>query len=132
MVVEVDGENFEWWYKSVGHDRSHQMRTYSPTRTGDGYVKVNVWNYTEGYWSDVEWWENGQKVATFEKSKEFDPDYVDLHAAKLTHLKGTAAKYARPAKSNYIYRVKPAEGVRSGEIRVTDNFGVTYTEKVEW
>ena len=132
MVVTVDGENFDWWYKTVGKNRDYQMRAYSPTRTGDGYVKVNIWNYTEGYWSDIEWWENGQKVSTFEKSKELDPDYVELHAAKLTHLKGTAAKYAQPAKSDYIFRVMPSEGVRSGEIRVTDNFGVTYTEKVEW
>lgn len=132
MVVEVDGENFDWWYKVVGKDRSYQMRAYTPTRTGDGYVKVNIWNYTQGYWSDIEWWENGKKVGTFEKSKELDPDYVELHAAKLTHLKGTAAKYAKPAKSDYIYRVKPSEGVTSGEIRVTDNFGVTYTEKVAW
>ena len=132
MVVEVDGENFDWWYKVVGKDRSYQMRAYTPNRTGDGYVKVNIWNYTQGYWSDIEWWENGKKVGTFEKSKELDPDYVELHAAKLTHLKGTAAKYAKPAKSDYIYRVKPSEGVTSGEIRVTDNFGVTYTEKVTW
>ena len=132
MVVEVDGENFDWWYKVVGKDRSYQMRAYTPTRTGDGYVKVNIWNYTQGYWSDIEWWENGKKVGTFEKSKELDPDYVELHAAKLTHLKGTAAKYAKPTKSDYIYRVKPSEGVTSGEIRVTDNFGVTYTEKVAW
>ena len=132
MVVTVDGENFDWWYKTVGKDRSYQMRTYSPARTGDGYVKINIWNYTPDFWSEIEWWENGQKVATFEKSKELDPDYVALHATKLTHLKGTAAKYARPAKSDYIYRIKPSEGVRSGEIRVTDNFGVTYTEKVEW
>ena len=53
-------------------------------------------------------------------------------AEKLSHLRGTAAKYAKPAKSRYMFRVKPSEGVRSGEVRVTDNFGKTYTEKVEW
>ena len=31
-----------------------------------------------------------------------------------------------------MFRIKPAEGVHSGEIRVTDNFGKTYTQKVEW
>ena len=132
MVVNVDGENINWYYKTVGKDRSYQMRAYSPTRTGDGYVKVNIWNYTQGYWSDVEWWENGTKVATFEKHAEEDPDYLLMHSTRLTHLKGTAAKYARPTKSDYMFRVKPSEGVRSGEIRVTDNFGVTYTEKIEW
>ena len=133
MVVNVDGENIEWWYKTVGHDRSYQMRTFSPVRTGDGYVKANIWNYSsDSKWSAVEWWENGVKVAEFEQFAEEDPDYVKIHTEKLTHLKGTAAKYAIPSKSNFMFRVKPSEGVRSGEIRVTDSFGVTYTENVSW
>ena len=132
MVVEVDGENFEWWYKTVGHDRSYQMRTYTPVRTGDGYLKANIWNYTASYWGDVEWWVNGEKVGTFEQFAEPDPDYLELHATKLSNLRGTAKKYAQPGKSQYMFRIKPAEGVRSGEIRVTDNFGKTYTQKVEW
>ena len=133
MVVHVDGENIDWWYKTVGHDRSYQMRAYSPTITGDGYVKANIWNYSaDSRWSAVEWWENGQKVGEFEKFSEFDPAYVKLHTEQLGHLRGLAAKYAKPSKSRYMFRIKPSEGVRSGEIRVTDNFGVTYTEKVEW
>lgn len=132
MVVEVNGEDVQWWYKTVGKDRNYQMRPYSPTRTGDGFVKVNIWNYSSDNWSAVEWWEGGQKIATFEKVEEFDPDYVDFHTTHLSHLRGRAAGYAAPAKSDYMFRVKPSEGVRSGEIRVTDNFGVTYTEKVEW
>lgn len=132
MVVEVDGENFEWWYKIVGKDRSYQMKAYTPTTTGDGYVKVKVWNYSPDNWSAIEWWENGKKVSTFEKFAEEDPEYVKIHSERLSHLKGRAAKYAKPRKSDYLYRVKPSEGVHSGEVRVTDNFGVTYTEKVEW
>ena len=133
MVVDVDGEKVEWWYKTVGHDRNYQMRTFSPARTGDGYVKANIWNYSsDSKWSAVEWWENGVKVAEFEKFAEEDPDYVQMHAERLTHLKGTAAKYAKPAKSDFMFRVKPSEGARSGEIRVTDSFGVTYTENVSW
>ena len=133
MVVEVDGENVEWWYKVPGHDRNYQMRTYSPVRTGDGYVKANIWNYSsDSNWSAVEWWENGVKVGEFEQFAEEDPEYVQIFTEKLSHLKGTAAKYAKPAKSRYMFRIKPSEGVTSGEIRVTDNFGKTYTEKVEW
>lgn len=132
MVVEIDGEDVKWWFKTVGHDRNYQMRSYSPTRTGDGYVKVNIWNYSPDYWSAIEWWENGIKVGEFEKNAEVDPDYVRLHAEKLSHLRGRAAEYAQPIKSDYMFRIKPSEGIRKGEIRVTDNFGVTYTEKVEW
>ena len=132
MVVEVNGEDVKWWYKVVGKDRNYQMRPYSPTRTGDGYVKVNIWNYSSDNWGAIEWWENGKKVGEFEAANEFDPDYIKLHAEKLSHLTGRAKKYAEPHKSEYLFRFKPSEGVRSGEIRVTDNFGVTYSEKVEW
>ena len=132
MIAEVKGDTMEWYYKSVGHERNYQMRTYSPKATNTEYVKVNIWNYSTDNWSAVEWWEGGQKVATFEKVEEEDPDYVEFHATHLAHLRGRAAGYAAPAKSDYMFRVKPSEGVRSGEIRVTDNFGVTYTEKVEW
>ena len=133
MVVEVDGEDVKWWYKSVGHDRSYQMRTYSPIRTGDGYVKANIWSYSpDSNWSTVEWWENGKKVGEFEQFAEADPDYMQIFTEKLSHIKGRAANYAKPAKSRYMFRIKPSEGVRSGEVRVKDNFGTTYTEKVEW
>jgi hypothetical protein len=31
-----------------------------------------------------------------------------------------------------MFNIKPSEGCRSGEVRVTDNFGVTYVQTVEW
>lgn len=130
MVVEVDGSDVKWWYKVLGKDRNYQMRPYTPTRTGDGYLKVNIWNYTVGTWSAVEWWENGVKVGEFEKHREPDSDYAILYADYIArHPK---SKYGKPGKSDFMFRIKPSEGVRSGEIRVTDNFGTTYSEKVEW
>ena len=144
MVVEVKGENVEWYYKSIGHDRDYQIRAYSPTRTGDGYVKACIWNYTSNFWSEPEWWENGVKVATLEQHKEEDLDAIEINksAAHLvakadpsvtwTSSKGKVHDYTKPNKSRYMFRVKPSEGVRSGEVRVTDNFGRTYIQKVEW
>ena len=49
-----------------------------------------------------------------------------------TSSKGKVHDYTKPNKSRYMFRVKPSEGVRSGEIRVKDNFGKEYTCKVEW
>lgn len=144
MAVEVKGDKLEWYYKTVGHDRDYQMRAYSPERTGDGYVKANIWNYSKNYWSVPEWWENGKKVATLEQHKEEDLDAIEINksvahlAAKAdpsicwTSSKGKVHDYTKPNRSRYMFRVKPSEGVRSGEIRVTDNFGKTYTCKVEW
>ena len=131
MVVNVDGEELNWYYKTVGHDSLHQMRVYSPTVTQDGYVKACIWNHSTDYWSVPEWWENGVKVADLESHAEPDPAYLDIYES-VKHLTGIAGDYARPAKSRYMFRVKPTSGVRAGEIRVTDNFGRTYIEKIEW
>ena len=134
MVAEVKGDKMEWYYKTVGHDRNYQMRVYSPTVTKTEYVKVNIWNYSADTWSAIEWWENGAKVADMEHAKgEADPAYLEIYAEhQQQKLNKYSRAYSKPAKSPYLYRVKPSAGVRSGEIRVTDPFGNTYTQKVEW
>lgn len=134
MVAEVNGGKMEWYYKSVGSGRQEQIRAYSPTRTNTEYVKANIWNHSPNLWSTPEWWENGVKVADMEPSKnDYDPDYLKIYAEHNEEKLGkTERKYSMPAKSPYLFRVKPSEGVRSGEIRVTDNFGVTYVKSVTW
>ena len=133
MVAEVKGDKMEWYYKTAGKDRSYQMRVYTP-EVEDGYVKANIWNYSADTWSAIEWWENGQKVAEMEHAKgEFDPDYLKIYAQHQQQKLGkTERNYSKPVKTPYLFRVKPSAGVREGEIRVTDHFGITYTEKVAW
>ena len=134
MVVEVKGDKMEWYYKCVGHDRNHQMRVYTPTVTNTEYVKVNIWNYSADTWGVIEWWENGVKVANMEWANgEPDPDYLKIYAEhKQQKLGKTERKYSEPAKTPYLFRVKPSVGVRSGEVRVTDQFGVTYKQEISW
>ncbi len=133
MVAEVKGDKMEWYYKTVGHDRNYQMRVYKPVAAGD-YLKVNIWNYSADTWSAIEWWENGVKVAEMEHAKgEFDPDYLKIYEQHLQQkLNEKERAYSKPYKTPYLFRVKPSADVREGEIRVTDHFGVTYTEKVSW
>lgn len=128
MVMNVHGDAIDWYYKSVGEGKDYQMRAYSPERTGDGTVKVNVWNWSEG-WTLPEWYENGVKVADMESRPGVDPDYYDLFAG-ITNK--TTRKYCKPSDKSHIFEVHPSEGVRSGEIRVTDLFGNTYSQKIEW
>ena len=134
MVAEVNGDKMEWYYKTVGQDRDYQMRVYSPTITQSEYVKANIWNHSPETWGTPEWWENGVKVADMVCSgKEFDPDYLKIYAQHNSEKMGnTERKYSKPAKVPFLFRVVPTAGVRSGEVRVTDNFGKTYIQKVEW
>ena len=134
MVMEVDGDNIEWYYKSIGHDRDYQMHVYAPHRTGGELVKVNIWNWSKDYWSTPEWWENGVKVGNMTHKYEKDIAFVEDHNKKGPHILGGRDKSdkARPYNAHGMFHIKPSEGVRSGEVRVTDNFGKTYIQKVEW
>ena len=134
MVAEVKGDKMQWYYKTAGHDRDYQMRVYTPAATNTPYVKVNIWNYSADTWGAIEWWENGQKVANMEWAKgEHDPAYLKIYAEhQAQKLNKWSRAYSKPAKTPYLYRVKPSAGVREGEIKVTDQFGVTYTQKVAW
>ena len=132
MHVEVNGGQMKWHYKTVGKDKDYQMRVYSPSVTGDGYVKAIIWNYTPTYWNKPEWYESGVKVGELEKVKEQDPAYKEIFNTTLNHLKGTSRNNALPVNSDYMFRIKPTEGVRKGEVRVTDNFGNTYIQEIEW
>ena len=128
MVMEVAGDSLSWYYKGVGTGKETQMRGYSPAKTGDATVKVNVWNWSEG-WSTPEWYENGVKVSDMELTQGIDPAYVDLYN---TIDNKTTRKYCTPLSNTYIFSVKPSPGVSNGEIRVTDMFGNVYTESISW
>lgn len=130
LVATVKGGDITWYYKSVGQRQEHQMRVYSPLKTESEYVKATIWNHSPDCWTNPEWWENGVKVGELERVEEEDIAYNELYAVwKEQDLENF--DYATPSKAR-VFRIKPSEGVRKGEVRVTDNFGVTYTQTIEW
>lgn len=129
-VAEVKGGDMTWKFKCIGMNTDYQMKVYSPERTKSEYVKVNIWNWYQDAWTQPEWWENGVKVAELELVKEFDVHYAELHAAWKEQT-DSKEKWPDPRPTT-IFRIKPSEGVRKGEVRVSDYFGNTYTQTIEW
>ena len=125
MVMNVRGEQVDWYYKAVGKDQSYQMKVYSPARSGDGTVLVNVWNWSEG-WSVPVWYEGGVKVAEFSQTEGIDPDYQAVYDAIENK---TTRKYCKPGKT-ILWKVTPSSGCTSGEVRVTDMFGKEYKQPI--
>ncbi len=128
VVVDVDGEDFSWYYKSVGRSKDYQMRVYAPLKSDGRHVTANIWNYGDG-WSKVEWWENGAKVCDMEQFEGFDPDYETIFSGVTNE---TTKKYCEPLTSPNMFRAVPTENASSGEVHVTDVFGNTYISKISW
>jgi hypothetical protein len=126
MVMNVHGENIDWYYKSVGHGKDYQMRVYGPSRSSDGTIRVNVWNWSEG-WSTPSWYEDGVKIADMEYKPGVDPDYYDLYG---TITNKTTRKYCKPSNKAHIFAVTPSAGAKGGEVRVTDMFGNEYKQSI--
>lgn len=128
MVMNVHGEKVDWYYKGVGTGQETQMRAYVPSVTGDGSVKATIWNWSEG-WSTPGWYENGVKVADMEFTPGVDYSYKELYDA---YDNQTNRKYCTPSEESVMFSVTPSPGASSGEIRVSDMFGNTYTQTVNW
>lgn len=128
MVLSVRGDKLEWYYKGIGHGRDYQMKAYSPERTGDGTLKVNIWNWSEG-WSQPQWSEDGKIWTDMAFTPGVDPDYYDLFG---TVENTTTRKYCTPATDAILFTVTPSSSCRSGKVRVSDIFGTEYTLDVQW
>ncbi len=127
-VVNVDGEDMSWYYKSVGRSKDYQMRVYAPLKNDGRHVAANIWNYGDG-WSKAEWWENGVKICDMEQYEGLDPDYEMIYSGVTN---ATTKKYCEPNISPNMFRAIPTENASSGEVRVTDVFGNTYISKISW
>ena len=100
----------------------------SPDLAGDGYVWCNPYMY-DNTWSIPEWWENGSKVSDMEDMRTtlmYDPYF--RWACTSIHNVGLGDE----VKHDHIFRIKPSEGVKEGEVHVTDRFGNAYVRKVSW
>ena len=100
-----------------------------PDLTGDGYVWCNPY-MIDNTWPLPEWWENGTKVSDMEDMRMqvlmHDPYYL-WFCLNVHHLTPDDEH-----KSDHLFRVKPSEGVKEGEVHLTDRFGNTYIREVSW
>ncbi len=127
-VFEIDGQEVSWYYKSVGHPATHQMRLYSGEKYPefDGYVVANIWNSDEA-WKVTFLFDGTPTEIAPERFTAYDPAARECYASneRLDH------KWIGPTRSDHFYRVPLPEGASRLEVRATDRFGRTYTETLE-
>uniref|UniRef100_UPI003FEFED6D calcineurin-like phosphoesterase C-terminal domain-containing protein n=1 Tax=Alistipes shahii TaxID=328814 RepID=UPI003FEFED6D len=121
-VFEVDGGEVTWYYKSVGHPRSFQLKIYDSKddEAFAGRVVANVWN-CDPAWT-VEMHADGGRPVRMERTTAVDPQARRLYAdaSKLDH------KWITVTPSDHYYAAPLPAGTRRVEVMARDRFGNTY------
>ena len=121
-VFEVDGGEVSWYYKSVGHPRSFQLKIYDSKddEAFAGRIVANVWN-CDPAWT-VEMRADGGRPVRMERTTAVDPQARRLYAdaSKLDH------KWITVTPSDHYYAAPLPAGTRRVEVTARDRFGNTY------
>lgn len=126
-VYEIDGDNIDWYYKSVGLDKSHQMSVYPPGRSREHpeAVVANIWNVDSSW--NIEWFQDGVLKGTMTRYTGYDPNiWEDVSA----HGQSYAFPYVGSDITEHLFYAVPDAGAREVVIRATDHNGNVYTETV--
>lgn len=121
-VFEADGNQISWYFKSIGHEKDHQLRVYPVGANPEqpGYITANVWNW-DPEWK-VFWYENDRKMGEMEAYSGLDPETVKSFADKSK----LAYKWISARKTDHLFRAKPTSPSAKIRIEAIDRFGKIY------
>lgn len=125
-VYEVKGSDVQWYYKSTGLPREHQLAVFEKGRSKDypDEIMANVWNW-DSKWK-VEWFEDGAAKGLMEQRVALDPLAVELYSGPELPKKH---KFVEPTLADHMFFAKPSADTREIEVKVTDRFGKVYSVK---
>ncbi len=126
-VYEVNGSEVQWYYKSVGHERAHQLRIYpvDAIEAHPAHFAVNVWNWDPAW--KVEWLEDGKQMGAMQQVTALDPLSVALHLGEAKPEKHT---WVEPLYTDHLFVAKPSAAAKQITVVATDRFNKVYKEEV--
>ena len=79
-MYEVNGSDIQWYYKSTGKPKEHQLRVYGrgSNKEKPDEILANVWNWDKSW--KIEWWEDGQPRGLMQQRIGLDPWAVELYS----------------------------------------------------
>lgn len=127
-VYEVNGGDIQWFYKSVGYGKEHQLRIYSvgAVKEKPEHLAVNVWNWDPAW--TVEWFEDGKSMGRMQQETAFDPLSVELH---LGAAKPAKHKWVEPQLTDHMFFAKVSGTAQRVTVQATDRFKNIFREEVD-
>lgn len=154
-VWDIDGTNLMWSYKGIGFEDDYQFRAYdlnqtlitaekfAPNSTDEklapyakhyavpntkNEVLINVWGYNDQWKVEVS--ENG-KALEVKRVKDLDPLHIISYEAMRLNKNATPTDAFVSTETVNLFKVQASSPNSSLSIKVTDQFGRTYTEEME-
>ncbi len=125
-VYEIDGSEVNWYFKSVGEDRDHQMRVYAPNTTSmyDKDVVANIWNWDKNW--EVKWQEDGVEMGTMTRFEGLDPEVEKAYSDK----EKLEFSWIAPELTDHLFRATPRRDDSKITVTAADPFGRVYEETI--
>ncbi len=119
MVLDIEGENIKWHYKSTNHPLNYQMRVYGKGEmlSQPQYVVANVWDWDPA--CKVEWEQDGKPMGEMTRFSDVDEAY----AASKDHKAGLTL-------TNHLFRALPSLGAKTVKVIYTNRFGERYEQMI--
>ncbi|MBP1614828.1 MAG: hypothetical protein H6Q13_2276 [Bacteroidetes bacterium] len=151
-VWSMNGTDMQWYYKSIGYDKTYQFRsydlnkiyitaaTYAPNSTDaalaeyagtyatsnqNNEVLINVWGYDTSWKIDVT--EEG-KALTVTRVSDLDPLHIISYEAKRLNVGAVPTSSFVTCQTAHLFKVKASSASSTLIIKVTDRFGTVYSE----
>lgn len=137
-LVSFDGNQYQIDYKVAGKPAAHQIGIFAPKVTAAGIRgSISIYaNFYMGRATDTVQVRIGDgKWTTMKRVEEYDPTFVAERIAwDRTETVWEGRKPGEPAISNHLWKLNVANrklkpGTHTIEVRATDMFGRTFTEK---
>lgn len=123
-VYEINGSDVEWYFKSAGKRKEHQMRIYPAGSLQDfpDDIIANVWNWDKNW--KVEWAEDGEVKGEMSQFSGFDPGAKEM----CDNIDDEQFSWLSPVKTDHLFRATPFNESAKIKVIVTDRFGNQYVE----
>ena len=154
-VWNMQGKDIKWKYKGIGYDEDYQFRAYDLNQchitteafapnaaesdlrhyageyadeSNSNEVLINVWGFDEKW--KVEVTENGAPLSV-KRVDVKDPLHIISYEALRLEKGAEPTSGFVTSKTSHMFKVKASNATNPLDIKVTDRFGRTYTERME-
>lgn len=121
LVVNVNGNEVSWRYKSTGHPDDYQFRIYKPGefQSQPEYLVVNVWDYDPAW--ELHYYEDGvEKAGVLEAFDDEDQDFITMKEGK-----------AEGYHTMHLFRVRPTKNAAEVKVMTVNRFGIQSIQTIK-